>query len=173
MATMVVRNLVSTVIAFLLAVMLLIVFLGYFWPEIKTWLVRDTEMVTIYIGDVPFDVTVADTQPERSQGLSGTDPLGPNEGMLFIFDRPDYYGFWMKDMNYPIDILWFDNNRRLVHIEENVRPESYPQSFGPDERARFVVELAAFTADARQLQEGAALTMPSLFLPDDIRQSLQ
>lgn len=56
--------------------------------------------------DLRVDVTVAATQATREKGLSGREGLGPEEGMYFVFDRPDTYAFWMKDMRFPIDILW-------------------------------------------------------------------
>jgi uncharacterized membrane protein (UPF0127 family) len=158
---MVVRNVLSFVLSLGLGALLLILTFGYFFDDVRNFVMRDTETNTIYINGTPFTVRIADTQPERAQGLSGTEPLGRNEGMLFIFDESDYYGFWMKDMNYPIDILWFDASRRLVHLETDVRPDSYPTSYAPDEPARYVVELAAYTADSFQFQEGALLTLPA------------
>src|SRR3989344_8800209 len=56
------------------------------------------------MGGVTLNIEVADTDPERVQGLSGRDGLEDNEGLLFVFGREDYYGIWMKDMNFPIDI---------------------------------------------------------------------
>ena len=61
----------------------------------------------VKIGDgLRVNVTVADTEATREKGLSGRDPLGPDEGMLFVFQTPLAYGFWMKDMKFPIDIIW-------------------------------------------------------------------
>jgi uncharacterized membrane protein (UPF0127 family) len=61
---------------------------------------------TVRVGDVAVKVAVAATAETRERGLSGKEALDPKEGMLFVFDRPDLYGFWMKDMRFPIDILW-------------------------------------------------------------------
>jgi len=81
------------------------------------------------IGDVLLNVDVASTDPERIEGLSGRWGLEENQGMLFIFEREGYYGFWMKDMNFPIDIAWLDINKKITHIEKNVSPETYPNTF--------------------------------------------
>ncbi|MBI4034073.1 MAG: DUF192 domain-containing protein [Candidatus Brennerbacteria bacterium] len=59
---------------------------------------------------------------EREQGLSGRSELGINEGMLFLFDDPGVYGFWMKGMNFPLDIIWIAGTE-VVGVEENVPPE--------------------------------------------------
>jgi uncharacterized protein len=59
---------------------------------------------------------------EREQGLSGRESIGINEGMLFLFDEPGIYGFWMKGMNFPIDIIWIAGEE-IVGVEENVEPD--------------------------------------------------
>jgi poly-gamma-glutamate capsule biosynthesis protein CapA/YwtB (metallophosphatase superfamily) len=85
-------------------------------------------------------VKQAKTDEERTKGLSGTDELPAGEGLLFAFDEPGRHGFWMKDMNYPIDILWFDSQFRLVHKELSVDPSTYPHVFYPDRNALYVLE---------------------------------
>jgi uncharacterized protein len=70
---------------------------------------------------------VASTPEAQSQGLSGRDSLDFNQGMLFLFDGLDKYGFWMKGMKIPIDIVWIRNDR-IVGVEENVPPPTDPNS---------------------------------------------
>lgn len=77
---------------------------------------RDREVV---IGGKKFRVDVADTLAKRTRGLSGREPLGPAEGMLFIFPFAARYKFWMKDMKFPIDIIWIRKNK-IVGLSENV-----------------------------------------------------
>jgi uncharacterized protein len=60
-------------------------------------------------------VTVAATDTTREKGLSGKEGLRADEGMLFLFDQPNTYGFWMKDMKFPIDIIWI-NDGAVVDI---------------------------------------------------------
>lgn len=57
-------------------------------------------------GKTNVRVSVASNDRSRERGLSGKKGLAADEGMLFLFDRPDTYGFWMKDMKFPIDIIW-------------------------------------------------------------------
>lgn len=83
----------------------------------------------------------------RARGLSGRDGLGVNEGMLFLFDTPAYYPFWMKDMKFPIDIVWISGNT-IVGIDERVPPEpGVPDreltTYAPPEPVDKVLELAA------------------------------
>lgn len=88
-------------------------------------------------------VTVADTKDTLAKGLSGNKGLLPNEGMLFIFPKPEFSGFWMKDMLFPIDIIWFDENSKIVDVWENAMPESYPQIHTPRSPSQFVLEVTA------------------------------
>lgn len=111
----------------------------------------------ISIGESTFQVTVADDRKEREKGLSGTEQLLPEEGKLFIFDYEYTHGFWMKDMSYAIDIVWFNKEYELVHVAENVQPESYPEVFSPTTDALYVVELLAGTVEKHNLQEGMLL----------------
>ena len=79
----------------------------------------------VKIGDHAFSVQIADTNDERIQGLSGQPPLRSNEGMVFIFPKPDLYGFWMQGMAFPIDIIWIKDNR-VIGFEEDLEPDSNP-----------------------------------------------
>src|SRR4051812_8934615 len=64
--------------------------------------------VTVHIGDGVFAARVARTNSEREKGLSGTHDLRSNQAMLFVYDTDDEWSIWMKEMNYPIDIIWLD-----------------------------------------------------------------
>lgn len=94
-------------------------------------------------GTVPLQVLVADTESKRVQGLSKSQPLKEGQGMLFLFDKPGKYGIWMKDMNYPIDIVWFDEHKEVVYFEQNISPQTYPKVFTPPVDALSVLELPA------------------------------
>ena len=126
---------------------------------------------TIFVGSLGVDVTLADDPEERRQGLSGTEGLKELEGKLFLFDESKKHGFWMKDMNYALDILWINNDLEIVHIEENVSPDTYPKIFGPDEDARYVLEMKAFFVDTYRIEEGDKLILPPGLLPPDIKSS--
>jgi uncharacterized membrane protein (UPF0127 family) len=95
------------------------------------------------IGGQTVSLEIADTDEERSKGLSGHVPLEVDEGMLFVFPVSGPYGFWMKDMTFPIDIVWLDEMYRIVYVKEQATPESYPQVFAPGVPARYVVELSS------------------------------
>jgi len=90
--------------------------------------------------------TVAD-EAARARGLAGHAPLGINEGMLFRFDEPGIYPFWMKGMTFPIDIVWISGNRvagfeEWVPVEAGV-PDDKLKLYVPPAPVDKVLELAA------------------------------
>lgn len=97
------------------------------------------------IDNIAFETFVADTSLLREQGLSNWSLLLPNQAMLFVFDNDGKHSFWMKDMNFPIDIVWLDKDFNIVHIERNLKPETYPETFVSSVLARYVLELPAGT----------------------------
>ena len=75
---------------------------------------------TVTIDSQSFNVTVATSETERDKGLSETKSIAPNQGMIFLFDKAGYYSFWMKNMKFPIDII-FINNDQIVTIHGNAQ----------------------------------------------------
>lgn len=126
----------------------------------------------VFIGKVPLLVTVAATLPEQTKGLSGVPSLPMTQGKLFIFNTAAQQGIWMKDMLFPIDILWFDNSLKLIHIEKNVSPSTFPTIFTPPTDARFVIETAANFTSAYNVNLGDTLNLPPQLLPNDIKKAL-
>lgn len=103
---------------------------------------------TLKIGQKLLKIDLADTPALRTLGLSGRDSLAPDHGMLFVFEKPDRYGFWMPEMRFSIDIIWIDTEKKIVHIEKNVSPDSYPKVFTPELPAKYVLEVpAGFSAE--------------------------
>jgi uncharacterized protein len=100
----------------------------------------------LQIGNHSINLEVADTDAERSLGLSGRTSLESDTGLLFIFEEPGIYSFWMKDMRFPIDIVWIDENWEVVDINRGVRPETYPELFHPVAPVKYVLELNSGTA---------------------------
>ena len=98
---------------------------------------------TMAIGSTAIKVEVVQTPAERQKGLSGRLCIEKNQGMLFIFDKPSHYPFWMKDMNFPIDIVWIDDNHKVVDLDINVNPSTYPNTFVSEKSAQYVLELQA------------------------------
>ena len=79
----------------------------------------------VKIAGTKFKVDLALTPNAREQGLSGRKELKKNEGMLFVFNNMGKYSFWMKDMNFNIDIIWIHDARKVVYIKQNALSKSY------------------------------------------------
>lgn len=109
---------------------------------------------TAVVGDRVIGIEVVSTSAARERGLSGRDGLLESRGMLFEFDTPGMYCFWMKDMRFPIDMIWLDGQKRVIKIQKNVEPETYPSNFCPQVPAQYVLEVAAGIADKAGLKEG-------------------
>jgi uncharacterized membrane protein (UPF0127 family) len=107
---------------------------------------RDAAAV-VQIAGVSFKVNVADTEAERQVGLSRETSLSDGNGMLFVFTHAAPWAIWMKDMKMPIDIVWLDENKTVVYVEREVKPESYPAYFVPPVGAMYVLELASGAAE--------------------------
>ena len=98
---------------------------------------------TVEIGSARYTVEIADEVAEQQQGLSGREGLAESAGMLFIYEQPGLYGYWMNEMLFSIDILFLDQDKRVVHIVEGASPESYPEVFRPPEPAQYVLEVSS------------------------------
>lgn len=108
-----------------------------------------------------FTVEIADTSQKQALGLMFRDSLPDDHGMIFVFPREAMRAFWMKNCRIPLDILYFDEDLRLVSMSENTPPcttprcPSYP-STGP---AKYVLELNAGKAAELGVQPGDVLEL--------------
>lgn len=107
--------------------------------------------------DREFSVQIADTLSEQEQGLGGQSGLKANQGMLFVDTHANLGCFWMKDMKFEIDILWFDAAKRLIFQKQRATPASYPETFCPPSPAPYVLEVSAGTAEQLKLGLGDEL----------------
>ena len=121
--------------------------------------VDTTVMRTITIGVVSVAVEVADTESLRERGLSGRSDLRSGNGMLFVFDTDGLWNIWMKDMRFPIDIVWADVDGKVVTVALDIAPETYPEVFSPSSPARYVLELPAGFAAAHGIVEGGQIML--------------
>ncbi len=97
---------------------------------------------------------LAISSEEQAEGLSGRKVLADDAGMLFVFKESSLNFFWMKDMNFPIDIIWLDKNFRIIYFERNVLPSSFPKIFGPKQNSKYVLEVNTGFSEKNNLKEG-------------------
>jgi hypothetical protein len=102
---------------------------------------------------------LAVTDEERARGLMFREKVLADQGMLFVFDREDVHVFWMKNTLVPLDMVWLDGDRRVIHIAADVPPcqEDPCPSYGPGSPARYVLELRAGEAARHGLRPGDRL----------------
>lgn len=113
-----------------------------------------TSSLSILEKNIVIEVQIADTVDLHALGLSGRDGLSKKSGLLFIFNQDAYYPFWMKDMSFAIDMIWINADKKIVHIEHAVQPDTYPRSFASPELARYVLEVASGMAKEFKLEKG-------------------
>jgi uncharacterized protein len=110
---------------------------------------------TAKINGKTISLIVVDTEELREVGLGNRASLPADQAMLFVFDAPDTYEFWMKDMKFPIDIIWLDKDFKIVHIESDIAPETYPdETFMSETPALYVLEANALFAQQNNLKIG-------------------
>lgn len=111
----------------------------------------------VRVGNSIFMAGVATTNEETMRGLSGTKALKENQAMLFVFDREDKWGIWMKDMNFSIDIVWINKDRKISYIREGISPDTYPQIFYPPDMVLYVLELPSGAVERVGIKIGGLL----------------
>ena len=112
-------------------------------------------LVTTTTGE-EIPVEVADTLKKRSLGLGKRASLKKGWGMLFVFEKRKPHRFWMKDMQFPLDIIWLDNHR-IVHIIHNAQPVNSkvePEVITSPVPVNFVLEITAGRAAKLRLKTG-------------------
>jgi len=101
------------------------------------------------------------TDAQLQKGLSGTKNLPADQAMVFDFPSDGQWGMWMKDMNYPIDMVWLNAKREVVYTVKNAQPSSYPKTiFKPTVAARYVIELPSGTIEKTGIKNGDPAGLP-------------
>jgi uncharacterized membrane protein (UPF0127 family) len=114
----------------------------------------------VRIGATAFTVEVADNLEARARGLSGRASLPPGAGMLFVFENTGIPTFWMKDMMFPLDLVWIGEQCTVESITPNVPPPTPEQNdgdlprFRPTQPVRYVLEINGGEAAAAKIQVG-------------------
>ena len=120
---------------------------------------------TIMLDDIPLVVQIADTEPRRVRGLMFQDQLPFDQGMIFVFNQPGLYSLWMLNMQFSLDMIWFDQDGKVVHIEKNVPPCKTPleitvcQSIVPDGQATYILEVTSGFVDANNITKDSLLEL--------------
>lgn len=112
-------------------------------------------------GGTIIQAELADTPRKRAEGLMYRTHLADDRGMLFTFSQAQAWVFWMKNTKIPLDLIWINDKKQIIHMEQNVpictrTDDSCPQ-YRPNEGALYVLELAAGRAERLKLERGSKL----------------
>lgn len=112
---------------------------------------------TIKINEQTFDIEIADSDERRIKGLSERESLDKNKGMLFVFEEKAKHSFWMKNVNFPLDIIFISDNK-IVDISKNAQPQAEDSAnipiITPQEDANFVLEINGGLSDEYGFETG-------------------
>ena len=114
-------------------------------------------------------VQIADTEPTRVRGLMFQEQLPLDQGMLFVFPEQGLYSLWMLNMQFEIDMIWFDGDGKVVHIKTNVPPCVIPveiaagcPSFVPDAEATYILEVTSGFVEQNNITKDSILEIISI-----------
>lgn len=116
----------------------------------------------VMVGSLRYSVTLAVTPSAWEQGLSGHALLPADEGMLFLFPSSSIRSFWMKDMNFPLDIVWIDKDWRVVGVVHHATPASYPETFASPSPVVRVLEISSIGDGPSPIHTGDVMTFSCL-----------
>ena len=124
---------------------------------------------TVKIDDVVLEVQIADTDPLRVRGLMFQEELPFDQGMLFVFDDSNKRSIWMLNMQFPLDIIWLDNEGKVVYIEKNIpicktvlETVTCPSYKGDGNNAKYVLEVTAGFVDEFNITKDSFLEIISI-----------
>ncbi len=108
-----------------------------------------------------FEVELVTTSKEKEMGLMFRESLDSNKGMLFIFEQPGIYSFWMKNTLVPLDIIWISEDFKVVFISENTQPclEKECVLVEPNRQAKYVLEVKGGTSARIGLRVGGEVSV--------------
>ena len=129
----------------------------------------DFPVGTIKIDNIVLSVKIADTDANMARGLMFEEKLPYDKGMLFVFDKPETRSMWMLNMQFNIDVIWFDDNGNVVSIDRNVPPcmttvEIFvcKENGVSSDNAQYVLEVTAGFVDEFEITEDSKLELISI-----------
>lgn len=124
---------------------------------------------TAAIRNNKFNLLIAKTDKEKEIGLSEKSSIDKDSGMLFVFDKPDYHKFWMKNMKFPIDILFLNKNHIITIHSKVPAPQDTALSkdenlpiYSPEEPSDMVIEINSGLSETYGFQKGDSVKIENL-----------
>lgn len=151
---------------FILLVVVALASLTFSKDGFKDFLPNLVDNPKVIINNQTFKVEIADDEKEKQIGLSGKKTLPADKGLLFTFNKADYYSFWMKNMLFPIDII-FINGDKIVTIYENLQPPTSEEDLSilqPEEPSDKVLEINANLSKKYNIKKGDKVKIENIKL---------
>ncbi len=122
---------------------------------------KDQNRLDFFLNQKKFQFKLVNTDPSRVKGLSGRQEIGA-DGMLFVFTNPGYHGIWMKQMQFDLDLIWFDVSGKIIDLTLSAPAPISNQLnnlpvYQPSEPASMVLEVPAGFVQEYQIQVGQLL----------------
>ncbi|SHO47472.1 conserved exported hypothetical protein [Nitrosotalea sinensis] len=124
---------------------------------------------TIKLDGKILDVQIAETDAQKVRGLMFQNQLPDDQGMIFVFNQEQIVPIWMLNMQFPLDIIWFDTNGNVVHIEKNVLPcksaletATCTVQNADGKKAKYVLEVTGGFTDKFHITEGSKMQIISI-----------
>ncbi len=128
-------------------IIVFIVFFNIIYPKIAF------SSTYLALGNGIFSSRLATNDSQRQTGLAGVKSLDQDKALLMVFPSESKWGIWMKGMEMPIDIVWLDSNKKVVHVVMDASLEnSKGEVFTPSTAAKYVVEFPAGTVKAKAIK---------------------
>jgi hypothetical protein len=140
----------------LIIVSSLVLVLALYYVSIRWYSIAGNKIVSVNIGKHKIYSEVVSSSEKMSRGLGGRSGMCSSCGMLFEFERSGKYSFWMKDMQFPLDLVWIFQ-KKIVHIEKNIQP-SFSGVLDSAEKADAVLEVNAGTIVRLGIEMGDGVT---------------
>lgn len=127
-------------------------------------LLASRKSTKVIVVDQTFRVMVAKTDKEKQIGLSNKKQIAKDQGMLFIFNNSDYYSFWMKNMEFPIDIIYINGNKVTTVVDSAKVPNTNTNLtiYQPQDKSDKVLEINAGLANKYNIKKGSTVTIENL-----------
>lgn len=117
------------------------------------------------IHDTQITVEIADTAPSRARGLMNRESLPEGRGMLFVYDKPGKLSFWMKNTKIPLSVGFFDEEKRLIQIEDMDPPKTNtvpPRTYTSKAPAQYALEVPQHWFQQHKIPYGAKFALHDL-----------
>lgn len=135
----------KNLIFFIIVIYVSVILISFIFPK---------EEATVCINKKCVFVEIADTQLKRSEGLMFRESLENDKGMLFVFEKPGIYNFWMKNTYIPLDIIWIYDNQIIHFITAQPCFDENCTSFGPNNLSELVLEVNSGFVEKNNIKIG-------------------